>query len=212
MNKKGIIAALVIIVLAIVAVRAFKGGDMTVSSTSTSTPSTATSSVEVPAGVTKDTYAPVTKDSTDTTLLGRLKKTSVGVSEDGTRIALSNGKATFTVPGTNTTGSATLGDIAVEKAEGSRKDVLASLAVNNGGSATYSYVVLFQDGGSTLSDKSYAVVGENVTITGVRADDVSDATIEYIVSVSYKDRSGAARTKILVVEGGVFNPAKELSL
>ncbi len=209
MNKKGILAALVIIVLAVVAVKAFKGGDVTAPSTSTSTPSTTT---EVPAGVTKDDFAPVTKDSTDSTLLGRLKRTSVGVSEDGTRIALSNGKATFTVPGTKTTGTAALGDIAVEKAEGSRKDVLASLAVNNGGSATYSYVVLFEDNGSTLADKSYAVVGENVTVTGVRADDVSDASIDYIVSVSYKDKAGAARTKILVVQGGAFNPAKEINL
>jgi len=219
MNKKGIIAAVVVIILVIVGFVAFGGDKTSVSSTATSTPVTNT---EVPAGVTKDDYAPVTKDSTDTTLLARLQKASVGVSEDGTRVALSGGKASFVIDGTTTNGSVTLGDVAIEKTKGSRENVITTVSVNNGGSGTYTYVVLFEDNaGASLTDKSYALVGDRVVITGIRADEVADSTIDYIVSVSYLDRKAGeplsakptvAHTKILVVQNGAFNPAKEINL
>lgn len=209
MNKKGIFAIIVIIALAV--------GGFVLSKDSAKAPvtteTTTTTTVEIPAGVTKDTYAPVTKDSTDTTLLGRLKKASVGVSEDGARVALVNGIASFTVAGTSVKSSVTLGDIAIEKTSGSRKDALATVAVNNGGSVVNTYVVLFEDkNGGVLADKSYSLVGENVKVTGIRADAVSDASIDYIVSVSFTDKAGKAHTKILVVEAGVFNSAKEINL
>lgn len=219
MNKKGIIAALVVIVLVIVGFTAFNGDK-------SMAPSVSTNSSEVsntaPEGVTKSDYAPVTKDSTDATLLSRLGKTSVGVSEDGTRIALSNGTASFSITGSSAKGSAAIGDIAIEKTKGPRKDVITTLSVNNGGSGTYTYVVLFEDNaGASLTDKSFALVGDRVSVTGIRADEVSDSTIDYIVSVSYLDRKAGeplsvkptvARTKILVVENGAFNQAKEINL
>ncbi|MFA6158586.1 MAG: hypothetical protein WC763_03105 [Candidatus Paceibacterota bacterium] len=208
MNKKGIIAAIVVIILVVVGFSILKKGD-TVSPTGTSTPVV---NSEVPAGVTKADYTPVTKDSTDVTLLGRLKKASVGVSEDGSRVALSNGTGSFSIEGSATKGTVTLGDIAIEKVKGSRNDVLTTVAVNNGGSTTNTYVVLFQDQGSALDDKAYALVGEGVKVTGIRTDVVSDSTIDYIVSVSYTDKAGKAHTKILVVEAGLFNASKEISL
>jgi hypothetical protein len=211
MNKKGIFAIIVIIALAV--------GGFVLSKNSAKAPvtpdtaaTTTVTNVEVPAGVTKDTYAPVTKDSTDTTLLGKLKKASVGVSEDGSRVALVNGVASFTVAGTSVKSSVTLGDVAIEKTSGSRKDALATVAVNNGGAVTNTYVVLFEDKGGVLADKSFSLVGENVKVTGIRTDVVSDASVDYIVSVSFTDKAGKARTKILVVEAGAFNASKEISL
>jgi hypothetical protein len=209
MNKKGIIAIIVIIALAAVGFALSRN-----SAKAPVTPdTTATTTVEVPAGVTKDTYAPVTKDSTDTTLLGKLKRASVGVSEDGSRVALVNGTASFTVAGASVKSTVTLGDVAIEKISGSRKDAIATVAVNNGGSTVNTYVVLFEDkNGGVLADKSYSLVGENVKVTGIRTDVVSDASVDYIVSVSFTDKAGKARTKILVVEAGLFNSAKEINL
>ncbi len=211
MNKKGIFAIIVIIALAV--------GGFVLSKNSakapvtTDTAATTTVTAEVPAGVTKDTYAPVTKASTDSTLLGKLQKVSVGVSEDGSRIALVNGTASFTVSGASVKSTVTLGDIAIEKVSGARKDVIATVAVNNGASVTNTYVVLFEDkNGGVLADKSYSLVGENVKVTGIRTDVVSDGAIDYIVSVSYADKAGKAHTKILVVEAGLFNAAKEIGL
>jgi hypothetical protein len=211
MNKKGIIA--VIVIIAIAATGFALSRNSAKAPVTPDTAATPVTKVEVPAGVTKDTYAPVTKDSTDTTLIGKLKKASVGVSEDGSRVALVNGVASFTVSGASVKSTVTLGDVAIEKTSGSRKDALATVAVNNGGAVTNTYVVLFEDkNGGTLADKSYSLVGENVKVTGIRADAVSDASIDYIVSVSFTDKAGKAHTKILVVEAGLFNSAKEINL
>lgn len=211
MNKKGIITVIVIIVIILVGWLAFRGSGSpsTPDTGSSSAPSTTT---EIPAGVSKDDYKPVTKDTTDTSLLGRLKNSSVGVTEDGTKVNLVNGSATFTAAGSSVSSKAVVGDIAIEKAEGSRKDVLSSVSVTTGNSNTV-YLVLFQDnGGSTLSDKSYAILGNKVTVTGIRADDVADSNIDYVVSVTYTDANKAAHSKIFVVEGGAFNLAKTIEL
>jgi len=209
MNKKGIIAIIVIIILAAAGYALSRNSVKAPASSGEVASSTVT---EIPAGVTKDDYAPVTKDSTDTTLLGKLKKASVGVSEDGTRVALVNGTATFTVAGSSVKSTVTLGDVAIEKTSGSRNDIVTTVAVANSGSIN-TYVVLFEDkNGGTLADKSFSLVGEGVKVTGIRADQVSDSTIDYIVSVSYTDKSAKAHTKILVVEAGIFNSAKEINL
>lgn len=206
MNKKGIIALVVIIVLVVLGFSLFGGDDV---ATNPGTDGTSTP-VEIPAGVEAEDYAPVTSEQTDTTLLGRLKRASVSATEDGSRVALSNGTATFTIAGTSDKGTITLGDVAVETKAGGRNDVLATLTVKAGNANSYGYVVLFEDKSGSLADRSYALIGDRVTITGVRADDVGDA--DYVVSVSYRDRDGANRTKILVVENGAFNAAKEISL
>jgi hypothetical protein len=210
MNKKGIFAIIVIIALAVGGFVLSKNGAKAPVTPDVAAPVT---TVEIPAGVTKDTYAPVTKDSTDTTLLGKLKRSSVGVSEDGSRVALMNGVASFTVAGASVKSTVTLGDVAIEKTSGSRKDAIATVAVNNGGAVTNTYVVLFEDkNGGTLADKSFSLVGENVKVTGIRTDVVSDASVDYIVSVSFTDKAGKAHTKILVVEAGLFNASKEINL
>lgn len=202
MNKKGIFIVVALVVIAIIGYYAMgsKTGT-TVENTGTPTDS----GVEVPAGVTKDTYAPVTKDSTDTSLVTRLKSVSVGVTEDGTKITLAGGKADFTVSGSSVKGSVAMGDVAITKTVGSRTDVLATLVVSTGSTKT-AYVVLFDDKANVLSDKSYAAIGEGATITGMRADDIASEG-DYVVSVSYKDAKGA-HTKLLVVAGGEFNLAK----
>ncbi|HEY9480859.1 MAG TPA: hypothetical protein VIR98_01330 [Candidatus Paceibacterota bacterium] len=215
MNKKGIIALIVVIVLVVVGYVVWgKNGSTSVDTTGTNT-QTDTS------GANKDDYAPVTKESTDTTLLGRLKSASVSASESGARVALSKGAATFDEG--NTKGTIVMGDVAIEKTIGSTNYALASISVNAGGAPTYKYVVLFKDAGSSLDDVSYAVVGDRVTVTGLRADAVTDTAGNplLVVTVSYLDHDkgeplSAAptvpRTKILVVENGVFNPAKQIDL
>jgi hypothetical protein len=216
MNKKGIIVAVVVIILVVIGITSFGG-----SNTSVTNPGESSGENAVPDGVSKDTYAPVTKDSTDTSLLGRLKSASVAAAETGSRVALVNGTAKFADGSVK--GTITLGDIAVEKEVAGIKNVLTSLSVNTGGSGTYKYVVLFEDRSGSLTDKSYALIGDRVVITGIRADVVSDASgkSQLVVSVSYLDHDqgeplSAAptvpRTKILVAENGSFNPAKEISL
>lgn len=216
MNKKGILGLIIIVILGIAGYVIFGGSNTSsVSNTSDSTDSTNT------APVSKDTYAPITKDSTDSSLLGRLKNASVSAAETGTRVALSNGSAKFSDG--DVKGTITLGDVAVEATASGVKYVVASLSVNSGGSGTFKYVVLFEDKNGTLTDKSYAIVGDRVNVTGVRADVVADTkgAQQVVVSVSYLDHDkGEAlsstptvpRTKIFVVENGEFNSAKELTL
>jgi hypothetical protein len=205
MNKKGIIILVVIILIAVVGYIAMGKNNQGASTSNTP-------AANVPAGVTKDTYKPVTADTTDTSLLGRLKNSSVGVSEDGKKVALVNGTGTFTVDGTSQKGTVTLGTIAVEKTKGSRQDVITSVNVKATGSNS-TYVVIFQDnGGAALEDKSYALVGEGATITGIRVDLVSDSNVDYIVSVSYRDAEQVNHSKIFVVAAGQFDLAKTISL
>lgn len=202
MNKKGIIAVIVIIVVVIIGYKVWGGGTAsTVTNSDTGTPA-----VTVPAGVTKDTYAPVTGATADTSLVARLKSSSIAAAETGTRIALVNGKADFSAEGVKS--SVTMGDIAVAKTFGGADYAVTTFGVMSGNSTTQ-YAVLFQSQGGTLSDKSYAVVGEGAKITGLRADEVSGG---FVVSVSYTDVKGKTHTKILVVEDGAFNSAKEINL
>lgn len=205
MNKKGIIALVAIVILVAIGYMAFGGKSTTVDNGNGNATST------VPAGVDKSDYAPVTSASTDTTLLGRLKKASVGVTEDGKKVALSNGTASFTIDGTSEKATVTLGSIAIEQTVGARKDVLATVSVSQK-SGNYTYVVLFEDKAGVLTDKSYGLVGQNATVTGIRADAVAESgDTEYVVTTSYT-ASGASKNKFFIVEKGMFNLAKTIEL
>ncbi len=215
MNKKGIIALIIIIILVVVGYMAYKDQDGAPAEVSNGT--TTTGNTEVPAGTTKETFAPVTKDTTDTSLISRLKSSSVAAAETGTRVALSNGTAKFTEGSAK--GTITLGDVAVETTVGGVKYALTSLAVNSGGSGTYKYIVLFEDKNGTLTDKSYTLIGDRVTITGIRADALDNNQIAVSVSYLAHDKGEplssaptVPRTKILVVENGMFNDAKQIDL
>ena len=215
MNKKGILGLVVIVILAIVGYVIWGG-------TSEYVPKTR-GVQETPVDNTdaKETFAPVTKDSTDASLLGKLKNSSVSASETGTRVALVNGTAKFTDDAVK--GTITMGDVAVEATVSGSKYAITSLSINSGESRTLKYIVLFENKNNTYTDNSYGIVGDRVTITGIRADVVSDTNgaEQVVVSVSYLDHDkgeplSAAptvpRTKIFVVENGAFNSAKELSL
>ncbi len=200
MNKKGIIAVIVLIIVVIVGYKAWGGSSASVTNTGSEAP------VSVPAGVTKDTYAPVTASTADTSLLGRLKSASVAAAETGTRVALVNGKAQFAAEGVK--GTITLGDIAVAKSLGGANYAVSTIGVASG-SAITQYAVLFQDQNGVLVDKSYAIIGSNAKVTGLRADEIAGGLV---VTVSYTDMTGKSRSKILVIEGGEFNSAKEINL
>jgi hypothetical protein len=203
MNKKGIIAAIVVIILVI-------GGYMLWGGKSSSTsyaPSGATATVTLPGGATtsKDAFAPVTKDTADASLVGRLKSVSVSAAETGSRVALVDGKAQFDAGGSK--GSLALGDIAVEATLGSVKYAFTTIGVAVGG-VTYQYVVLFTDDNGALTDQSYDVLGQGVQVTGLRADALADGLA---VTATFKYAAGNPHSKILVVENGAFNPAKDVS-
>lgn len=217
MNKKGILGLVIVIILVV-------AGYMVFGNKNTGSVSNTGDSKEVvsnDSGVTKETFAPVTKDSTDTSLLSKLKNASVLAAETGTRVALVNGSAKFTDG--DVKGTITLGEVAVETSTSGVKYALSSLSVNSGASGTFKYVVLFENKDGAFADKSYALVGDRVNITGIRADVVSDTkgVNQIVVSVSYLDHDkgeplsgnpSVPRTKIFVVEDGVFNSAKELTL
>lgn len=210
MNKKGIIA-LIVIVLVIIGFFVFGKGEPTTvtNEVNNETPAPA---AEVPAGVTKDDFKPVTQATADTSLVSRLKNVSVGISEDGKKIGFLNGTATFTSEGSSVKTTAKIGDIAVEQIKGGRTDVLATVSLTTGGTSS-TYLVLFLDNGTAgLYDKSYSLVGTNINVTGIRADSVADSNIDYVVSVSYTDSKKAARSKIFVVAGGMIDSARTIEL
>lgn len=216
MNKKGIIVIVIIIVLAVVGYMVWGGSG----STTTNEPAPVTTGTVSTETVDKDTYAPVTKETADVSLINRLKSASVAAAETGARVALVNGKATFSEG--DVKGTITLGDVAIAKSVGSANYVLSTLSVSTGATGTFYYVVLFEDKAGTLVDKSYALIGDRVSVTGIHAEVVTDKQASVIaVSASYLDRDkgepmtakpSVSRTKILVVEGGEFNAAKEISL
>lgn len=216
MNKKGILGLIVIIALAV-------AGYVIWGKTTTNSMSNTETVKETPAdaAAAREAFAPITKDSTDVSLLGKLKNASVSAAETGTRVALSNGTAKFSDG--DVKGTITMGDVAVETAVAGAKYALTSLAINSGDSSTLKYVVLFENKNGTFTDNSYGVVGDRVEITGIRADVVSDTkgVNQVVVSVSFLDhdkgeplstKPSVPRTKIFVVENGAFNSAKELTL
>ena len=205
MNKKGIIAVVVIIVLVVLGYMVFSGkSSTTVANPSATNPSTVNPSTNtapaaaLPSGVTKDT--------TDSVLMSRLAGVSVNAAETGSRVALVGGKAQFSTNGAP--GSIAIGNIATETTFGGSSYVFATLGVTTG-TQTYQYAVLFSDDNGTLTDQSYDVIGSGVQITSLRADQISGGLV---VTVSFTDASGASHSKILVVENGAFNPAKDISL
>ena len=212
MNKKGFFIVIVIIILVVIGYMVLRGGDSVVTNNDTDKV-TETDEDKI----SRDDFATTDKDSTDANLLIRLQSVSVSANESDSRIALSNGRAQFTSD--NVKGTILLGDVAVEKTINGVKYVLATLAVNSGGSGTFQYVVLFEDKDGNLTDKSYSLVGDRVNITGLRADDVTGVSggSGLLVSVSYLDHDkgeplsaqpSVPRTKILVVENDMFNSAK----
>lgn len=206
MNKKGIIAVIVIIILVILGFTMWGGNE-------TSVNNPGGSDTENLPEVTKEELAPTTKDNTNKDLLGRLKSASVSATESGNRVALVNGTAKFTEG--EVKGTITLGDIVVQKdIDGTVYD-LAPLSVSTGGSGNFKYVVLFEEKSGSISDKSYALIGDRVNITGIRADVVSGPKGEpqMVVTVSYlghdqgeplSSAPTVPMTKILIVKDGVM--------
>lgn len=211
MNKKGFISLVIIIVLIVIGFMAWNGGGQP-----EPVDTTGTTTEEEDGGLTRKDFQTTDKDTTDPDLLARLKSVSVSASESGSRVALSNGKAQFSSE--DVKGTITLGDVAVEKTVDDVKYIVTSISVNSGGPGTFHYVVLFEDKDGSLTDKSYSLMGDRIRVTGLRADDVAGGLV---VSVSYMDHDKGEplaaqptvpRTKILVVEEGMFNPAKEITL
>ena len=211
MNKKGIIAIVVVIVVVLAGYMIWGGKSSTSVTTNPSTPNQA---VNQPSSNTPDNNAAptvslpagVTKDTTDASLMTRLSSVSVDAAETGSRIALVNGKAQFSTGSVQS--SIALGNIATETTFGGASYVFATLGVSTGDSNSQ-YAVLFSDNNGTLTDQSYDLIGSGVQVTGLRADQISGGLV---VTVTFTDASGAAHSKILVVENGAFNPAKDISL
>lgn len=154
----------------------------------------------------------------DPTLIGRLDNVFVTASEDGNKVKLTDGKATFDVG--DEKGRVSIGDVATEKESNGRKDILAVVNVDPGTGENFQYLVLFEDKDGTVEEKSIAFLGSAV-VKSIVATDLGGGTEEYAVAVSavVRDPGEPAGTKpsisrsyIFVVEKGVFNFAKSIEI
>jgi hypothetical protein len=170
---------------------------------STSQSSTATPGTEVVKGESEASPAP----KADAKLLERLRNVSVTASEDGGSVTLSGGEAQFAIEGSKK-GSVSLGSVAAEATTGSRKDIISYITVNPGNGQ---YLVLFEDKGTTLSQKSLVFLGSNVTVNSIVTASLGKGGPDYVISVKGLEK-GFETTFIYTVVGGQIDVAKALKL
>lgn len=204
---KKLFIALVIIVLAYFGYNFYKG-----SSSVNTTPKADDTSVNVPLTTNTPTKSIVAETKTDAKLLERLGNVGVAVSEDGSKVNLLKGTATFSTPETNAKSTVSLGTTATTKDFGNRKDIIAVINLSSGGILSQ-YLVLFEDTGSAINQTSIAYLGQGLDVRGVVATDLPGSGMDYVVSVTaltQKPNTGA--TFIIPVKAGAFDTAKAISL
>lgn len=202
---KKVLIVIVIIVLAVLGYKLFTKSPSSTDTTPTTTETTTTTTTTT--GSTN-----VTETKTDANLLKRLGSSSVSVSEDGSKVALNNGSATFSVADTNAKSTVSVGTTASTKTFGTRNDVIAILNLSSGGVVSQ-YLVLFQDMGGSLSQKSIAYLGQGLDVRGITVADLGPNSGEdYVVSVSaLTQKPNTTATFIMPVKDGAFDTAKAVS-
>ncbi len=157
---------------------------------------------------------------TDPTLIERLANARVTASEDGNKVKLVNGEATFPVAGGGK-GKVSIGDVATEKIYNGRNDILAIINVDPGTGEEFQYLVLFEDKDGAVEEKSIAFLGSAIVKSVVATDIGSKGAEEYVVSLSavVRDPGEPAGAKpsllknyIFMVEKGTFNFAKSIEI
>lgn len=211
---KKIIIVIVLIALGVWGYTAF--------SKKSSEPTTPTDTTIGGAIIEEETKTPVVETvKADPKVIDSIKNASVTASEDGKKVSLVNGKAEFSVEG-GAKATVSLGEVAIEKMFGSRKDVLAVVNVNQGEKGTLQYLVLIDVKTSGAVEKSIVFLGTNVDVKSIVATDLGSKTgEEYVAVVTILDRkAGEAitakptvqKTLIFTVEKGVFNIEKSISI
>jgi hypothetical protein len=156
--------------------------------------------------------SPVMETKTDSKLIQRLGTASVSVAEDGTKVNLLNGTATFSTPDSNAKNTVSMGNVAVAKTFGKRNDVIAVVNLNSSGTLSQ-YLVLFGDNGTNLEQQSIAYLGQGLDVKSIIATDLPGSGEDYVVSVSANtQKPGKTATFIMPVKDGAFDTAKAISL
>jgi hypothetical protein len=212
---KKIIAIVILVALAVWGYMAFSGKE-TVPAESTET------TTEVSTNTNTETVPAIEVVKADPKVLALLKNVSVTASEDGNKVALVNGKAEFSIEGSSTKGSVSLGEVAIEKTFGSRKDILATVNINPASSGTSQYLVLFENKTSGVVEKSIVFLGDKLEVKSITTTDLGSKTgEEYVALVTVLERKqgepmsakpSVQKIFIFTVEKGVFNTAKSLSI
>jgi hypothetical protein len=117
-------------------------------------------------------------------LLPLIQKARVNVPDTTSVVALTNGEGSFTVD--QSEGFVVADDIVAIQHIDNGHDVFAKLAVNYGGSGTFTYLALFSVEGETVTHRGSYPIGDRVRIEKVDLGAVNGTT--YTATVTYLDR------------------------
>lgn len=113
-----------------------------------------------------------------------IKKLRITVPDTTTMVTLKNGEASFTAD--QVQGFVVLDNILAIQHVGDGHDVFAKMAVNFGGSGTFTYIALFTGIDHTFQYAGAFSVGDRVRIESVDLGNVNGTT--YTATVNYLDR------------------------
>ncbi len=175
-----------------------------------------------------NTEKPFNKIS-DEELYTKLKNVVMTVPDTKTVIQLKNGESDYKVdPEIESLGSISLSDpytvrdVPSTAKSDKRTDIISPLTVESGGSGSFQYIELFSYNGEKLLEKSYAFLGDRISIDSVSTKN-GGGQIEYYVVIDYlvrnddepmsDDPTHKRETTIPVVDGR-FDPknTKTISL
>lgn len=165
----------------------------------------------------------------DEELYTKLKNVVMTVPDTKTVIQLKNGESDYKVdPEIESLGSISLSDpytvrdVPSTAKSDKRTDIISPLTVESGGSGSFQYIELFSYNGEKLLEKSYAFLGDRISIDSVSTKN-GGGQIEYYVVIDYlvrnddepmsDDPTHKRETTIPVVDGR-FDPknTKTISL
>ena len=131
----------------------------------------------------------------DEELYTKLKNVVMTVPDTNTVIQLKNGESDYKVdPEIESLGSVSLSvpytirDIFDKSRNNIRTDIISPLTVESGGSGSFQYVELFIWDGEKLIEKSYAFLGDRISINTIKTKDGSGQA-EYYVVIDYLVRN-----------------------
>lgn len=165
----------------------------------------------------------------DAEIYTKLKNIVMTVPDTKTVIQLKNGEADYKVdPSSESLGSISLSqpytirDIPSTTKSDARTDIISPLTVESGGSGSFQYVELFSWNGEKLLEKSFAFLGDRISIENVSTKN-GTSNVEYYVVVDYlvrnddepmSDEPTHKRETTIPVVDGRFDPknTKTISL
>lgn len=128
-------------------------------------------------------------------VLTRLSRTTIDVPDINTLVTLTDGQGRFPIADASAEGTVSLSDIYAERlvaAVGSspkRHDVLAIISVNSGGTGHFSYLILFEDSGTRLIQKSWRFLGDRIGIDSIAIHESGVAAEDYTAAIGIRERA-----------------------